>query len=381
MISDNKGISFVHINTRSIFRELQQIDFLYNGYDFLFCSETWLDNRYKDTMLNISDMKIFRRDRAVDINDYNIRSVGGGVCIYAGKKFKDFAQIYEKGTCVSADCEIITVVITKPNLRLLVLICVYKPPKGKVKGAIDFLEEIISQDYIKEKEIWIMGDFNTDWLKRDNPDTVKLMSFCKNSGLTQYIDTITRPNKKGGSCIDLAFTNCKFVEASGVLDDIISDQYSIYCIKKKPRETKEMCWKTVRDYRKFNGQAFVALLNISDWNNYDTSLDPNVQWLFLKNEVLNVLSVMCPYKRVYTRKYPPLWITPEIYRLIRERKLMLKLYKATGCYEILKLVHDLRNQVNSAVDLAKGHFIRKKLKQNTQNPKKFWQSVNSLIKD
>ena len=65
MISTDKGHSFVHINARSIFRKILQIEYLYSQYDFLFCTETWLDNRYSNTMINITDMRIFRCDRVM----------------------------------------------------------------------------------------------------------------------------------------------------------------------------------------------------------------------------------------------------------------------------------------------------------------------------
>ena len=80
---------------------------------------------------------------------------------------------------------------------------------------------------------------------------------------------------------------------------------------------------------------------------------------------------MCPYKHVHSRKHPPLWVTPEIYRIIRDRKRLFNLYRARGCYDVLKLVYGLRNKVNTAVDEAKGDFIWRKLNQNTCNPKKF----------
>ena len=41
----------------------------------------------------------------------------------------------------------------------------------------------------------------------------------------------------------------------------------------------------------------------------------------------------------------------------------------------------MRNKVNSLVDKAKSDFITRKLDQNSRNPKKFWQSINDLIKD
>ena len=73
--------------------------------------------------------------------------------------------------------------------------CVYEPPKGKIAKLTECLK---TGNDVKEREIWTLGDFYTDWLKRDNQDTVKLLSFCKNSGLVQSIDEITRPNMKGG---------------------------------------------------------------------------------------------------------------------------------------------------------------------------------------
>ena len=208
-----------------------------------------------------------------------------------------------------------------------------------------------------------------------------MLSFCKNNGLRQFIEKITRPNKKGGSCIDLIMSNSHYVIDSGILDDIVSDHYTVFCKRKKKRETKEMVWVTVRDYSKFDEKMFVLLIKNQDWNTFDHSLNPNDQWSFIRTRIIDILSIMCPYKRVFSRKYKPLWITPEIYRAIRERKRLLKLYRATGCYDILKQVYVLRNKVNSLVDKAKSDFVLRKLNQNTRNPKKFWKTVNDLIKE
>ena len=65
--------------------------------------------------MSISDMKIFRKDRVSNIINYGISNVGGGVCIYIGKKFKDFAQLYDDGTSTSIDYEIVSVLINKPH--------------------------------------------------------------------------------------------------------------------------------------------------------------------------------------------------------------------------------------------------------------------------
>ena len=43
----------VHINVRSLYTKLSEIEFLYNKFDIIMCSETWLDSRYTDAMINI----------------------------------------------------------------------------------------------------------------------------------------------------------------------------------------------------------------------------------------------------------------------------------------------------------------------------------------
>ena len=137
-MSHDKGLKFAHVNVRSIFRKIKQLEFLYNDIDFLFCPETWLDNRYSDNMCTINNMKIFRCDRKDSMNSYVINNIGGGVCIYVNQKCKDFADIWKCGSVITSNYEIVTVLITKPNFRKLALFCIYKPPKGSVKELIDF---------------------------------------------------------------------------------------------------------------------------------------------------------------------------------------------------------------------------------------------------
>ena len=135
--------------------------------------------------------------------------------------------------------------ISKPTFRNLAIINVYKPPSGKVEKLIEHLKLLLKNADMSKREIWIIGDFNIDWLKRNIPDTMKLMQFCKTHGLEQKIKSVTRPNKSRGSLIDLMITNSNFVCDSGVLDDMIADHYTTYCIRKKLRENKDMVFKTV----------------------------------------------------------------------------------------------------------------------------------------
>ena len=62
-ISNVKGVKFIHMNTRSLYRKIDELRLLYHDYDFICCSETWLDDRYNDAILHIDGMRIFRLDR------------------------------------------------------------------------------------------------------------------------------------------------------------------------------------------------------------------------------------------------------------------------------------------------------------------------------
>ena len=209
----------------------------------------------------------------------------------------------------------------------MVISVVYKPPKGKIDKLISFLQQILDKRENKSKDFWILRDFNINYLKRDCPHVISFNSFLKKAGLKQLIDEITHPNKKGGSCIDFIITNSCYISRSGITDDFLTDHHTVYCIRKKAREYHDKEFKTVRNYSRYNYDSFMNLLQYHDWDLFDSLIDPNLQWEILLNVVTNILSIMCPYKRVFARKIITPWLSPEIYGAIRDKKFITKQYK------------------------------------------------------
>ena len=82
----HKGVKLLHVNTRSIFKKLDLLNVLYPDVDFLCCSETWLDDRVLDNLVNVNCMKVFRSDRKKGIQDYNTYIIGGGVLCFRGEE-------------------------------------------------------------------------------------------------------------------------------------------------------------------------------------------------------------------------------------------------------------------------------------------------------
>ena len=308
----SKGFKILHVNTRSISKKIEILKLLYSDSDIICCSETWLDNRVPDSLIYIEGMKVFRNDRRNDIADYKVHIIGGGVCIYVAQKWVDYTQCKSDKSYVTKDFEIVTLTITKPNFRKIFIACIYKPPKGNLDSLIRFITPQIDKYQKENYEIWILGDFNIDMLKRDNLMTVSINKFTKKLGLRNLINSITRPNIRGGTCIDLIMTDSIYVLDSGVLNDFISDHYTIFSIRKKLRESHTTVKRKVRDYRVFNENDFENLLKEKNWDGFNATQNPDIQWEIIFEYVKEILSIMCPYKIVNTRKKVTPWLTPDI---------------------------------------------------------------------
>ena len=174
-------------------------------------------------------------------------------------------------------------------------------------------------------------------------------------------------------------TNCPFVLKSGVSNDMISDHFTVYAVRKKTRESKTVKKETVRDYCKFNNKVFSQLLVNSEWTHFDEELNPEKQWDIILEKVLEILSIMCPFKIVHTRVNKKKWINKDIYGFIRERKCLVKDYRRAGNPDTLNRMRLLRNRINSAVDKAKSVYIRNLLGATRRDQKKFWRNIKSLI--
>ena len=57
------------------------------------------------------------------------------------------------------------------------------------------------------------------------------------NNLKQYIRDMTRLTNRGGTCIDWVITSSSYVNGSGILDDLLSDHFPVYAIRKKERES------------------------------------------------------------------------------------------------------------------------------------------------
>ena len=198
-------------------------------------------------MIKIPRMVPFRCDRcdATHPEHDTLPAHGGGVIIYAHQKWSPFISVCEFGSKVSKDFEVVSICINKPNNRKMFLMCLYKPPTGSVDELLTFLRDVLSNPDVSRSEIWLLGGFNVNILIRNDIHVMTVNRFLKEFGLKQLITELTRLMSRGGSCIDWIITNSSIVKHSGVLDELLSDHFPIFVVRKKNREAVVEVWKNV----------------------------------------------------------------------------------------------------------------------------------------
>ena len=307
----------MHLNIRSLYKKLDQITYLYSNADFLCCSETWLTDKYDNGIVSISGMSLYRNDRC-NAAEYDIRmgyvpKRGGGVAIYVSDKWSAYTLICAENTIITKDVESICMSVKKPNNRYMTVLCLYRPPKGSVDRLLEFLYAFVASQMVLDTEIWILGDFNINFTVRNNPDLMKINKFLRENNLKQLIQSATRLTNTGGSCIDWVVTSSPYVSNSGILDDLLSDHFPVYAVRKKHRETNPKVKKKVRVYKNFDSDIFGNLIEDRvNWDAYYAEEDPNSLWDSIHQCIIGILEVMCPYKNIFVRKERTPWFTHEI---------------------------------------------------------------------
>ena len=175
-------------------------------------------------------------------------------------------------------------------------------------------------------------------------------------------------------------TDCPYVKSSGILEELVSDHFSIFVIRKKEREKVVKKWKNIRIYKNYDRDVFRTLLANNDWTLYYATQDVDTLWYVIFTRVVDILEIMCPYKRVCLRDPKTPWVTAEVVHAINERRKYMRMYWKTKNQFIWDICKYMRNRCNMLVRNAKAVYIKKNLAQTTNDPKKFWKSINNLLK-
>ena len=373
-----KGLKIVFWNVRSVLNKIDsiRIKLQEERISILVITESWLKPDIPNTLIDIEGYIVHRLDRNY-LNEQGFLKRGGGIIVYVENTLSFDIIDGDMFNVSKNDVELTTLCIKRPHTRRLYLLSIYRPPTGKVKNCITTLENSLKfLPHIDKSDIFLGGDFNINYQKYRQDNTKKLKHFAIQHQLTQYIKESTRPLQNDAT-IDLIFSNCSHVQYAGTLSWNLSDHIPVIVNIKKKKTYLEKAEFKGRSYRRFDQHIFLNSLNDMDWYVFEKSLDANKKWEILYNNVLETLDAQIPVKTFVFPKSKPEWLVAEIAEYMKARDSLLKKASRTKDPKDKKAANKARNRTNRMVKNAKNSFIKDKLSDYQDNPKKFWEQIKS----
>ena len=222
------------------------------------------------------------------------------------------------------------------------------------------------------------GDFNIDYSKTKRENTKKLKHLSSKHSLVQYIQNPTRP-MNSDSIIDLILSNCKYIDNSGILTWNVSDHTPVYINIKKHKNSFPTTEFTGRSYKNFRQNSFLDKIRQKDWDIFYNSENVDTQWEILYNNIIRILDDMIPVRTFKFAKSKPAWLVGEVLELMKDRDRALKKATRTKKKDDKIYARQIRNKTNILIRNAKNNFVKEKLNNYSDNPKKFWKQIKSVM--
>ena len=263
-------LSFMHLNIRSLGRNLSQLQNLLatinNKFSVIAISETWLQDltHHVDT------------DGYSFVHNYRCDKTGGGVGLYIACEFeyriRDDLRFNDKKLAESLFVE-----IDNPKGKNYIAGVIYRPPSQNVADFIANLNILIGKISKENKYCYIMGDFNLNLLNEQlHQLTSEFLDIMYANMLFPTITLPTRITWHSATLIDNIFTNdLNNYTFSGLLLSDISDHLPIFSIFNKKFEGKdEASYFLYRDKSSKNVTEFRNCLSQINWFDLDDISDP-----------------------------------------------------------------------------------------------------------
>ena len=364
-IFSGRGLHILHMNVCSLIRNIDQIRLMFgNGkVGILSFSETRLDNSIEDSEIEIANYTVIRNDR---------NRHGGGVCTYV----RTDICFNVRNDLDQNDIEAVWLDIIFPKTKPLLIGCLYRPPSQN-----SFYEQLNegSAD-LGNTEVILIGDLNTNILKKDTSIYKSFSNYCKLHSLKQLITQFTRVCPATQTVIDLILTSDQTkISRSGVIECGISDHNIIFCTRKIQKSVSN-CHNTIRfrSLKKYTSEALTAALEKLDWSNVLNCSSVEKAWASFKSNFLHVIDELAPLKvaRVKSRTEP--WVNTDIIEAIKLRNDRHSKFNKNRNEQLSKEYKNQRNEVTRMIRKAKNSYYNEKIAENKNNPAKLWKTLKDL---
>lgn len=349
--------------------------------DVLTLSETWLSPENSDVILAVDNYTCYRADRQT-LRSSGARKTGGGLAIYVKSNCLTDSDKYAHMNLSNEDIELQLIYAKKGGDKSTIIINSYRPPSGNCKNFNTHLSQVLDKlNGERYSDIYLLGDLNLDHTpSRKDENTKSLQHLLKGFGLTQMIKCPTRRTISSSTLIDVAYVKTSKKIYPFIITTAMSDHYLIGVTRYLGYVPDTTILVEGRSYRRYTfAQAEDYYKQIDKQHIYQLH-DVNMVYQTLMSYIENCASKLCPLRQIKVRENKPVWVDHELIELLNDRDdAFLEAY-TTGNPDLLKIARELKTKAKRAIRIAKSNYIKTYLENNRDDPRKFWQGINSLIK-
>ena len=361
------SLSIIHINANQITNKIDAISIEAFNYDVITVSETFLHEKSKKEILKINGFhEPIRKDR-----DQN----GGGVAIYV----KSNMLCKHRKDLDIPELEAVWVE-TNLNKEKLLIGSFYRPP-SKLISYWDLIDRSIKQASFEPVRLFILGDFNTDFLNNPSKHLINVLNF---NNLKQVINVPTRLTQTTASCLDLIMTSSvDLIKESGVLPPICSDHSVPFIKLHLTKHSNSSFVRIFYDYSNLNIDKLNSDLSQKNLREIVSRPNPDDAAELLSETILDVASKCMPVKTVTIKTRDPAWVNDEIRIMCKNKNKAHKRAKNSNSFTDWAHYRLIRNKYTEAIRKRKIDYdksLSEKISSaNNFNDKDWWKLVRSFM--
>ena len=381
--------SLLNINLQSFHAKKSKFEgFLaavHDNFDVLVLTETWNchDNVNLCNMNNYNGVHTYRSSPVPSHG-----GIGGGVSVFVDSTKYNVTKIDNLSVCSSTieTCTTKILPLNRSNNDEFIVIAVYRPHTDSIENFIDALHNILTNNVLHNKTIFIAGDMNIDLTNYDSSFSVEYLNMLHS---LNYFPAITKPtrfptdNTHRSSTIDHIFVNTIMPFNSVIFKyDNVSDHCAtvIRIESFLPQNVANIMKKTFsfRPYSDANLTKLENKLIATDWGIIFSSDDVNTQFNDFQTYLSHSYCSCFPLKTKTVgekRKKNP-WISGETLQLIRQKSEYYKLYNNGVISRVEN--NRLRNKLNKKIEKEKTKHYKNLFENSRGNMKRSWNVIRSL---
>lgn len=379
----NSNLKLITLNCQNLNSKREVTNELINnlGYNCIYgFTETWLtkDNDSKLWSFKKENFECFRCDRSQKLTK---KAKGGGVLLLAPKTYrpKQRKDLYHPTNTLY---ESLWVEVKVPKLDKTILINVSYNPN--VKHSADFLEELskaVDSAAVENKLIYIMGDFNLNYLRSDHK--AKLESCLSPYNLYSINKTsATRISKQSKSLLDYIWGDKAYSTKSFVAEAPLKTDHLMTVLVTSLKNDNKATTSLIRyhDKTNYDKAQFCEDLTNQDWSPLYTYSNVNETFLFFISMFSWVLGRHAPLKEKFVKNHSPKiesYYDEKANTLRKTKNRALKSYLSVKTSELFDNYKRARNKLNNYMKyVSQKHNLD--FFEERHSERKKWKLINSL---